>query len=134
MPEIMNQDEQQEERQEEHQPDTQQQERHALNDDEREELRRLRVEKLLREMMKEAPTDEDVDNALTHTSADDMDTLRQDITALLNDLKLTKKAGVDASPGNGLRWKPQHKSLSAKGAELYARIKSKRRLNVTRRK
>lgn len=121
MPEIMNQDEQQEERQ-------------ALNDDEREELRRLRVEKLLREMMREAPTDEDVDNALTHTSADDMDTLRQDITALLNDLKLMKPVGADASLGNSLRWKPQPKSLSTKGAELYARIKSKRRLNVTRRK
>jgi len=134
MPEKTHQDEQQEERQEEHQPDTQQQGHPALNDDEREELRRLRVEKLLREMMKEAPTDEDVDNALTHTSADDMDTLRQDIAALLNDLKLTKPAGVDASPGNWMRWKPQPKSLSAKGAELYARIKSKRRRNVTRRK
>lgn len=127
MPEIMKQDDQQEERQEEQQPDTQQQEHQALNDDEREELRRLRVEKLLREMMKEAPTDEDVDNALTHTSADDMDTLRQDIAALLNDLKLTKQGGADASLGNSLRWKPQPKSLSTKGAELYARIKSKRR-------
>lgn len=129
MQEKMQQDEQQEQ-----QPDTQQHERQALNDDEREELRRLRVEKLLREMMKEAPTDEDVDNALTHTSADDMDTLRQDIAALLNDLKLKKPAGVDASPGNGLRGKPQPKSLSAKGAELYARVKAKRRLNATRRK